>query len=285
MCPLAGNTRVGHAETQRNGIGWGQGTNEGGDQCGVVQDRVSDCPIPSATKPCAGADDAPCDLGEDDIRVTERVRPYMMTTFEQIFSLGRAVEYVVQHAIPGDFVECGVWNGGSSMVMALTLLEIGDSRHLYLFDTFAEGWPDPTSEHDVSVYRETPHEMWVRAQQPGYTTGTLYAKEESVRTAMACTGYPMDKVHFIKGKVEDTVPGRAPETIAILRLDTDWYESTWHEMTHLFPRLSPGGVLIQDDYGYLRGARKATNEYFQQHGIAMLLHRVNASGYRIGVKR
>jgi hypothetical protein len=233
----------------------------------------------------AHGEQPPVDLTERDIAVCRRVLPYTMTSYEQIFSLRRAVEYIIHGRIPGNFVECGAWKGGSSMVMALTLLEVGDtSRHLYLYDTFDAGWPDAISEHDVSVYGETPRDMWVRAQQQGWTVETLFARQEAVRQAMASTGYPMDKVHLIKGKVEDTIPAQAPETIALLRLDTDWYESTWHEMTRLYPRISRGGVLIQDDYGYLKGARKATDEYFAQRGIAMLLHRVNATGYRIGVR-
>ncbi|HSR89761.1 MAG TPA: TylF/MycF/NovP-related O-methyltransferase, partial [Gemmatimonadales bacterium] len=78
-------------------------------------------------------------------------------------------------------------------------------------------------------------------------------------------------------------PDAAPSTISLLRLDTDWYESTRHELTHLFPRLSPGGVLIIDDYGHWQGARKATDEYFARHSVRMLLNRIDYTG-RIGVK-
>lgn len=89
-------------------------------------------------------------------------------------------------------------------------------------------------------------------------------------------------MHYIKGMVEDTVPVRAPETISILRLDTDWYASTRHELTHLYPRLSSGGVLIIDDYGYWQGSRRAVDEFLAETGARLLLTRISAG--RIAVK-
>ena len=89
-------------------------------------------------------------------------------------------------------------------------------------------------------------------------------------------------MHFVQGMVEETIPAGAPEKIALLRLDTDWYESTHHEMVHLFPRISDGGVLIIDDYGHWAGARRAVDEYFHEHNIAILLNRLDYTG-RIGI--
>ena len=83
--------------------------------------------------------------------------------------------------------------------------------------------------------------------------------------------------------MEETIPGRAPERIALLRLDTDWYESTRHELEHLWERLEPGGVLIIDDYGHWAGAREAVDEFFAKRSDAPLLTRVDYTG-RIGVK-
>jgi hypothetical protein len=110
-----------------------------------------------------------------------------------------------------------------------------------------------------------------------------YVPVEEVRAAVLSTGYPAERVHMVEGKVEDTLPGAAPERIAVLRLDTDWYASTKHEMEQLYPRLSPGGVLILDDYGHYEGARQAVDEYFAEHGGRPLLSRVDYTG-RVGVK-
>ena len=97
------------------------------------------------------------------------------------------------------------------------------------------------------------------------------------------TGYPADRVRFVEGLVEDTIPEQAPEEIAVLRLDTDWYESTRHQLVHLYPRLSSGGVLILDDYGCWLGARQAVDEYIEEHGLHLLLTRIDSSG-RLVVK-
>lgn len=101
------------------------------------------------------------------------------------------------------------------------------------------------------------------------------ASLEDVQENMKSTGYPAERIHFIKGPVEETIPGRLPNRIAILRLDTDWYESTKHELIHLYPLLVPGGVLIIDDYGHWQGAQKAVDEYFAQAGIKALLARID----------
>ena len=100
---------------------------------------------------------------------------------------------------------------------------------------------------------------------------------------MALTGFPADRAVFVPGKVEETIPASAPERIALLRLDTDWYESTYHELVHLYPRLEAGGVLILDDYGHFEGARRAVDRYFDENGARPLLTRVDYTA-RVGVK-
>ena len=227
--------------------------------------------------------DAP-DFDAEDVRIWKTVAPYTMTPPERVYSLCRAVEYIIRGGIPGDFVECGVWRGGSSMAMALTLMRLGNTdRDLYLYDTYDEGWPEGSAD-DVSYDGIPAHDFWLQALERGETPDTWNAKFEVVREVIRSTGYPADKIHMIKGKVEDTIPGQAPHSIALLRLDTDWHSSTWHELVHLYPRLSSRGVLMLDDYGYFLGARKAVDTYFEEHKISMLLHRVDDGGYRIGVK-
>ena len=113
--------------------------------------------------------------------------------------------------------------------------------------------------------------------------GSEVFDEESVRETVLSTGYPEEQVHIVRGPVEDTIPGKAPERLALLRLDTDWYESTYHELVHLYPRLSVGGVLIIDDYGHWEGARRAVDEYFAAAGSRPLLNRIDYTG-RIAIK-
>src|SRR5262249_46295405 len=110
-----------------------------------------------------------------------------------------------------------------------------------------------------------------------------YSPLDEVRQAMQKTGYDQGKVIFVKGMVEETLPSQAPDQIALLRLDTDWYESTYHELAHLYPRLSVGGVLIIDDYGHWQGAKRAVDQYINERNLKVLLHRIDHTG-RICVK-
>lgn len=220
---------------------------------------------------------------DEDLRTTvERVGPRTMTGPEKVAALVEATRHVVRTRIPGAVVECGVWRGGSMQAVALTLLSLGETdRELHLFDTF-EGMPPPT-ENDT----RTTHSGSVSAEElleASDKDSKLWAIAglEDVQKAMAETGYPMEKVHFRPGLVEDTTPGQAPDTIAILRLDTDWYASTKHELEHLYQRLSPGGVLILDDYGDWDGARKATDEWLAKTGEPLFLAPMGSG--RIAIK-
>jgi hypothetical protein len=111
-----------------------------------------------------------------------------------------------------------------------------------------------------------------------------YLTLDEVRAVLAGSGYPVERLHFVPGLVEDTIPAEAPSAIALCRLDTDWYRSTRHEMEHLYPRLSPGGVLLVDDYGHFMGAKKAVDEYFAEHDPSVLLQRIDFTG-RLVLKR
>lgn len=213
----------------------------------------------------------------------ERCRQFTMTSWQRLYSLHSATKYVVNAGIPGDFVECGVWRGGSMMMAAHTLLSLGQTdRRLFLFDTF-EGLPKPDEQHDVDVWGNSGLEAWEPHRTSDTSSKWAFASLEEVRANMESTGYPMDKVFFVKGMVEQTIPANSPENISMLRLDTDWYESTKHELEHLYPRLAGNGILIIDDYGHFMGARKAVDEYFAKQKVTPLLTRVDYAG-RIAVK-
>jgi hypothetical protein len=216
------------------------------------------------------------------IEVYKKVKPYTMTSPERVFSLCEAVKYIHEKNIGGDIVECGVWKGGSMMAVAETLLRLGDtSRNLYLFDTF-EGMAPPTDK-DVDIAGVTAESLLEQSDKMKDDSVWCRATLEMVKSAVNSVGYSGEKIHFVKGMVEQTIPLNAPDKIALLRLDTDWYESTKHEMEHLFPRLSIGGVLIIDDYGHWQGARKAVDEYLERNKIKILLNRIDYTG-RIAVK-
>ena len=226
------------------------------------------------------------DFSPEEHQFLQSLETYTQTSPERLLALIRAVEYAVKIKIPGAFVECGVWKGGSIMVVAYTLSQLGvRERDLFLYDTF-EGMTEPT-EIDVSHYGVAAAESYRRYREEKVDDAGLFeiniAPLEEVRKALEKTGYPQKHVHFVKGKVENTIPGTAPEQIALLRLDTDWYESTRYEMAHLFPRFSTGGVLIVDDYGEWRGSRQAIDEYINDNNIPLLMNRIDYT-CRIAVK-
>jgi hypothetical protein len=203
-----------------------------------------------------------------------------MTTPGKVQALTRAVEYIVSRPISGAFVECGVWRGGSMMTIALTLLRLGDTdRELYLFDTF-EGMTDP-GEEDVKQGGEPASSILQRESRE--SSFWAIAPIDEVREAVLSVGYPEEKIHFIKGTIEETLPKEAPAEVALLRLDTDWYSSTKHELVHLYPPLASGGVLIIDDYAYWRGQRQAVDEYISENGLALLLVPID-HGARLALK-
>jgi hypothetical protein len=186
-------------------------------------------------------------------------------------TLADAVEYVIRRGIPGDFVECGVWLGGSAMVIAKTLMRLGvHDRRIWLYDTFG-AMPQPDeADRDVNKdFAGRPPERLTSDAPHGH-----YLPQ--VRENMKSTGYPAALVSYVCGLIEETIPASVPEQIALLRLDSDWYSSTAHELEHLYPLVATAGVLIVDDYGHFQGARKAVDEYFEHSPI--LLARVDYTG-------
>jgi hypothetical protein len=146
---------------------------------------------------------------------------------------------------------------------------------------------EPT-EHDISPRDPPALEDWEQAKREGSRAwaelfGPDVFNEDGVRRTVLSTGYPEERVHIVRGPVEETIPERAPERLALMRLDTDWYESTRHELHHLYPRLLEGGVLIIDDYGHWEGARRAVDEYFGAEAAPLLLNRIDYTG-RVAVK-
>lgn len=221
------------------------------------------------------------DNDEKFLKIYDKCKKYTMTSKQRMFALYKSVEYIIHSKTLGDFVECGVWKGGSAMLIALTLLEFNETnRKIYLYDTF-EGMSEPT-KHDYTSTDKFDYvkDIWKKSQKEDHNEWCFSSLSE-VNENMVSTKYPKNNIIFVKGKVEETIPNTMPSEISILRLDTDWYESTRHELIHLFPLVSRNGVLIIDDYGCWAGARKAVDEYFTNRFI--LLNVIDYTG-RIGVK-
>jgi O-methyltransferase len=225
----------------------------------------------------------PKDFPSNIINIILSVKPYTQTSPERLFALCEAVKYISVNQVEGDIVECGVWKGGSMMAVAKTLLSLNDtSRSLYLFDTY-EGMTNP-GNNDIDIAGNMARSLLDKSKLEEQESIWCYASIQEVKSSILNVGYSSQKIHFIPGKVEDTLPEMAPSKISLLRLDTDWYESTRHELIHLFPRIVSGGVIIIDDYGHWLGARKAVDEYLQDNKIPLLLNRIDYTG-RIGIVR
>jgi O-methyltransferase len=231
-------------------------------------------------KPAPKAGALPADYDDEAKQIITTVRPYTMTSNEKLYALVTAVRYVVDAGIEGDLVECGVWRGGSMHAVARTLLAKGvTDRDLHLFDTFS-GMTEPT-ERDVSLHvGKSASELLETSDRTSHTWAV--ASREDVEEGLATLDYPQERFHLVEGPVEETIPGGAPQRIALLRLDTDWYESTRHELEHLYDRLAPGGVLIIDDYGSWQGSKEATDEFIA--GLDRKPLMVRAGRSRIGTK-
>ncbi|PZR25742.1 MAG: macrocin O-methyltransferase [Citrobacter freundii] len=227
-------------------------------------------------------DNFPGDFNDDHKRIIKLVEPFTMTSRARLFSLIEAVKYISKHNIEGDIVECGVWKGGSMLAVSEVLTSLKDTnRDLYLYDTF-EGMSEPT-EYDKTAENAKASTLMKEDENKEANEVWAYATLDTVKKTMAISSYNPERIHYVKGKVEDTIPQTLPEKIALLRLDTDWYESTHHELVHLFPLLATGGILIIDDYGYWQGAKKAVDEYFQGKEPRIFLSRVDDTA-RIAVK-
>ncbi len=202
---------------------------------------------------------APTEFG----RAYRQVRPYTMSSNARLRALDRAVEQVVQRRVPGDVVECGTARGGSAALMGLALRRAGDPRRMWVFDTF-EGLPqansnDPDYEH------------------ARHYTGACRGELGEVKSLFNRLDL-LERTTFVQGLFQDTLPATSIGAISVLHLDGDWYDSVMVCLETLYDRVSPGGIIQIDDYGYWAGARKAVEDFFRQRGIAPPLRYVDYSG-------
>lgn len=223
-------------------------------------------------------DRLPGDATPADAALIASLRPYSMTSAERLWSLLNAIRYVVAEGIPGDIVECGVWRGGSMMAATRELLALGvTDRRIWLYDTYA-GMTAPTSADVEADTGMTAAEMLAATPVADGNNVWCVAGRADVEANMRSTGYPFSQFEFVEGDVAQTLLSTAPTSIALLRLDTDWYESTKVGLEVLYPRLSVGGVCILDDYGHWQGARQAVDDYFAGLGRRPYMHPIDFSG-------
>jgi hypothetical protein len=189
------------------------------------------------------------------LNYAEIIHHITMTSAERIDGLYKALESIHQNKIAGDIVECGVWRGGNIIIAKTALDSVNSKRIYWAYDTF-EGMTQPTKNDPPEA-----HSIW---QLPGY--GACLSPLDEVIANFKQWGVWDDCIRIVKGDINQTLldKNNLPGQISILRLDTDWYESTLLELEILYPRLVPGGYIIIDDYGHWSGCRQAVHEYFGQ---------------------
>jgi hypothetical protein len=206
-----------------------------------------------------------------------------MTSPERAWTTLMACKYVVNRNIPGDFVECGVWRGGNALIAASIFKLYGADKRTVLFDTF-RGMTEPTAD-DRRLTDETHAMDEFLTRQRSSHNEWCYASLQDVTRNFEQAGLLGDGVVFVEGDVCATLADASnrPRSISVLRLDTDWYESTRMELETLYPLLSIGGVLIIDDYGHWAGSKQAADEYFARNNNRPFFHCIDRSG-RAAVK-
>ena len=186
-----------------------------------------------------------------------------------------AITYILNNNIEGVIVECGVDSGKFEHMWIVELMKNNTVRDIYLYDTFG-GLVEP-SEHDYTcndaklfkMSKEQVYNTWKSNIINEKTNGWCYTPLEEVQNKLNSTGYPQDKLHYVVGDVMETLKDKAtiPEKIAILRLDTDWYESSKYELEQMYDNVVPGGVIIFDDYYHWNGQRIATDDFFASKNL------------------
>ncbi len=211
-------------------------------------------------------------------------RGYTLLNPEKLYAFIQAIRYIDRNEVAGDIVECGVWRGGAIMAAALTLNQLNaPERKFYLYDTFS-GMTRPTGKDKPmpGTGKIDLADVFEKTRTGEDSSNWCFATLDDVKRNLSKVPYDQSKFVLVEGKVEDTLHDVLPGPTSILRLDTDWYESTKQEMNYLVPLLVPKGVLIVDDYYRWAGNKEAVDEYLEHHNIPILLTRVGNSA--IGVR-
>lgn len=192
---------------------------------------------------------------------------HTMIGIKRLDNLQQCVQTAIEDGVPGDLIETGVWRGGATVLMRAVLAAYGDrSRTVWVADSF-EGLPPPDAERFPADRNDRHHEL-----------DYLRVSEDQVRETFRRYGLLDGQVKFLKGWFRDTLPSAPMARLAVLRLDGDMYESTMEALEALYPKLSPGGFAIVDDYGAIPACRQATDDYRRHHRIAEPLREIDWTG-------
>lgn len=207
--------------------------------------------------------------------------PHTALSIQRLYAIFQAIDYLAYRKISGDVVECGVFKGGGAIALIKSLAIFGlTDRKVFLLDTF-EGWPEPSAE-DTDIFGQNHKKNYHKEIETSSKTSCYRLDNFFERTKSAIyentREFPESNIIFLKGMVENTLPNDQVGHLCLLRLDTDYYESTKWELQQLYPQLNDNGILLIDDYGQFHGARKAVDEYFSVRREKLLFSRDDFSG-------
>jgi O-methyltransferase len=204
----------------------------------------------------------------------EIVKPFTMTSEERINELYDSLEHIRLNNINGDLVECGVWKGGNilGIIEYLNFYEMYN-KNVWLYDTF-KGMTTP-EDIDVDLNNQKAIEI--------LNDVLCYSSIDEVKNNISQSRFPKNNIKYIIGDVCETLNFKEniPNKISLLRLDTDWYQSTKKELEILYPILENEGILIVDDYGHWKGSKKAVDEYFEFNSIDLFFKKIDYTGIKI----
>jgi hypothetical protein len=196
----------------------------------------------------------------NSISMTPKIRRY---------NLIQALEYIAHYKLEGDLVECGVWKGGNIVIYKKFIEENNIKKNIYAFDTF-QGMSNP-DQNDYIINSAISAQTILDNDKKRITNDWGVCDLEEVKFNISKRTKNLNNIFFIKGKVEETLLNKInlPEKISILRLDTDFYQSTKIELEILYEKVCKGGVIIIDDYGHWAGSKKAVDEFFKEKFVWM----------------
>lgn len=185
-------------------------------------------------------------------RIVQAAKTGSLATHRRLRGVRKVADQAAKRNLPGDFIECGVFKGGSAAVISERLWSTNPAKNTYLFDVFS-GMPKP-GEHD-------PKEAWD-------DVGKFVSSPEHCReTFRRCGINDLSRLHFVVGLYEDTLPTFTPMPLSFLHVDCDWYEPVKLVLEKFYDSVVPGGTIVLDDYGHWSGCRKATDEFFKARNL------------------
>ena len=189
---------------------------------------------------------------------------YSMVTVPLLFYYYDLVVKINNLCVPGDIVECGVWNGGSAVMMAVAAKNSGKARKVWLFDSF-EGDPAPAegdSDFAIANFFE------------GYCKGDV----SKVKEIFNKLEVDKDQICIIKGWFEDTFPKTEINSISVLHIDSNWYSPIMICLDKFYDSVSPGGIIILNDYNRWQSCNDAINDFLAKKGVDLKVVEMSSAG-------